>query len=70
MARLGGLARNTRLAPGRSSGRCGECGWGVSGKSSVWANRVARAHTRDTGHVTRTQSVKVTEYRPVPGEPG
>jgi hypothetical protein len=61
--RLDGLDRYARLAPDRSSGRCGECGWGVTGKSPAWASRLARGHTRDTGHVTRTQSVKITEYR-------
>lgn len=57
------LSRRMWLLRARSSAFCGECGWGLRHRDPVRAGRLARAHTRDTGHPTRTKSVKVTEYR-------
>ena len=47
----------------KAAARCEECGWGIVQKSPCWAGRLARAHTRETGHATRTAHVKVTQYR-------
>jgi hypothetical protein len=65
--RLDGLARRAWLEPGWANVRCEErCGWGTSSAGPRRTNRLARDHTRQTGHVTRTAQIKVTEYRAVP----
>jgi hypothetical protein len=61
--RLEGLARRAWLEKGWANARCNECKWGISQKGPGWTNRLAREHTRETGHETRTAQIKVTEYR-------
>ena len=61
--RMEGLTRQVWQASGKAAARCEECGWGIRKKSPRWAGRMARDHTRETGHSTRTAHVKVTQYR-------
>jgi hypothetical protein len=62
--RLDGLDRRAWILRGLHAGaRCEGCGWGFNRKSAVWARRLARQHTRETGHATRTSHIVVTEYR-------
>lgn len=61
--RLAGLVRRTWTLRVSGSSRCLDCDWDNVRLSPVRAGRLARQHTRDTGHTTRTAHAKVTEYR-------
>lgn len=61
--RMEGLTRRVWQMPRKASGRCEYCGWSTDGLSVPRTGRLARDHTRETGHATRTAQVKVTEYR-------
>jgi hypothetical protein len=70
--RGGDLVRVAWKPPGKASCRCLSCGWApAAGIGYANVAREARAHTRQTGHVTRFAAVEVVEYRPLaPGHPG
>lgn len=61
--RMEGLTRRTWTLSRSGQSRCLCCDWGITRRSPVWAGRGSRAHTRRTGHITRTAHTKVTEYR-------
>lgn len=61
--RLEGLVRRTWTLRVSGSARCLSCNWDVKKLSPVRSGRLARRHTRDTGHTTRTAHTKVTQYR-------
>ena len=61
--RMEGLTRRMWTMPAKSSACCESCTWRKDGLYAQRARRLAREHTRRTGHVTRAAEVKVTEYR-------
>jgi hypothetical protein len=65
--RLGDMVRVMWKAPGKTSAKCldeaGD-GWTCAGIGYPNVCREARAHSRETGHITRIAAIEVIEYRP------
>lgn len=63
MARLDGLTRRIRLVRTSGAARCTQGCFEVDRYSPGWARRLAREHTRQTGHDTQAVHMNVIEYR-------